>query len=206
MAAHFGVGVLKNDVGGSMAAELGDFQQVMVLIRENRMQEAWKTLGEMVHTQPEKVAQWYLLSRFLANDNGKMKNEIRQSLMQYGMAATRGFDAVLATLETQVPPPDPRLRRLDAFLQAVQSSPLQNEGPPQALVGLTQFLSQIHLAQARNLDFRVRMEQRLNGLQKRINGRKPKLEPGLGGRLTHRLAAFGARMSARGAKGGGFVT
>ncbi|MBF8271259.1 MAG: hypothetical protein HW380_364 [Magnetococcales bacterium] len=204
-----------------MSTEVNNLKTILALIRDNKFDAAWSFLDTLLVTDPELVAQWYLLSQFVVRGDKRFGDEVRGALGEIGRAATRAFDGILAELETHKPvkfkisdPTDQGIERLEAFLGVIQQrlgepeqGKTQNLTHDQQLVPLVHFLERVQRAHVERLDPVKRVEQRLDGLRRRMRDQgNTNNKPASGRhRLAERLTAFGGALGRTHKKEGRFV-
>lgn len=190
-----------------MTTDRDNLETVMTLIRENKFDHAWDYLSNLLVTDPHLVAQWYLFSQFVTKGNNHFGNEVRGALGGISRAATRAFDTILNGLETRAteelhPLQDVTVERLEAFLKLVQlgvGRPVQPENiafssAPPNQEPLVQFLERIQQGRIRHMGPAARIEQRLDGLRRRMKDSRDTPTPSSQHRLAERLNAFGTAM------------
>ncbi|MBF0632764.1 MAG: hypothetical protein HQL89_17530 [Magnetococcales bacterium] len=189
-----------------MTTELDHLKTVMALIRDNRFNDAWEFLDTMLVSDPEQVAQWYLFSKFIARGNASFGKEVRGALGEVSRVATHAFDVILRELESHVPDTvaidhakDSAIARLDGFLKAIRQSRdgaarVHPEGSDQGVEPLMRFLERMQQAKLAQMDPVRRIEQRLDGLRRRMKDRSVTPHPSVRHRLAERLTSFGGSL------------
>lgn len=190
-----------------MGSELENLSTVMSLIRDNQFGEAWEFLESLLVTDPGQVAQWYLFSRFLAQDEQRFGEEIRGVLGGMSRAATRGFESILKgleayDLEVSGGGKEGQIERLETFLQAMQMGSDDPVGGKAAdLEPLLRFLEWARRGRVMQLDPVRAVERRLDGLRRRMQEGSAMAPAPLGGHhLAERLLGFGDLLGGKGKK------
>ncbi|MBF0110244.1 MAG: hypothetical protein HQL76_13830 [Magnetococcales bacterium] len=193
--------------------ELDYLKSIMDLIRDNRFDDAWDVIDHVLQTEPERVAQWYLLSRFIACGDQPFSREVRGSLGEISRAALRAFDGILEGLEAYVPEAvaienarNATMTRLEKFLATIREVGHCKETGTKELryreeEPLLRFLERMRLEKLARMDPAKRIELRLDGLRRRMKIQSDALPEVGRHRLADRLIAFGGTLREEGKKG-----